>query len=369
MKTNKLFIFIITLQILSCFLIQEVNLVAARFTSLASFFALAALVGERVLSSPEGPVAALKDREILIALAGCMVAMINLFVIGSNKGAFLTAADLLLACVCLGFFELTRGEKLFVCSVGAVLLIWWYCTVRWYFNFNMAGMIFMLTGILSMLLMELIMEGRPDMGYLRFVQVIQYLTATLLCLLYHSRCVLAGMLAFGLLYLMLPLVCKSRVLKGMLVALCTAGSLLFTALYILMDRWGINITILYKDVLSGRQHIWKELWEAFGAMPLTGIGSSYHLKSFFIFEVHNGLFDILAVHGIIVFAAVMVLLVKRLYEALGACGSVYDRLRLAAAFSMLLISFFENFFINSPYLLLFMFFLAPGRKKEVKNET
>ena len=363
MKSNKFLLFILTIEILGCFLFQNVNQVMARFTSLLSFFALVFMAGEglyhRSLKTGKTMMAQLMgDGEAMVVFAGCFLALLNLFIIGSNKGAFLTAADLLIMCYVARRCVFTLREKLYITALCSALLIWWYCTVRWYFNFNMTGIIFMLTAFMSMLLMEMLKEHFGDMKYLSFVQVVQYIVATLLCLLYHARCVLLGMIVFGLLYFIMPYVSKSRWLRVALVSSVTAGSLLFTLFYMLLDRMGVSITFLYKDILSGRQDIWRELWEAFLSMPLTGIGSSYHLKSFFIFEVHNGLFDILAVHGLPVFLCVMYLLCKRLYEALCSYdGSVYSRICLCAVFVILFISFFENFFINSPYLLFLLFYL------------
>ncbi len=366
-KSNKLFLVIFTIEILGCFLVQDVNLVAARFTSLLSFFALAFIAAKQLYVRYRHEQASLTgllltDREMMVAAAGSVIALLNLFLIGSNKGAFLTAADVLIMCFVARSFTLNEKERFYLTGLCSALLLWWYCTVRWYFNFNMTGIIFMLTAFMSMLLMEMLKKRYDGLSYLSFVQMIQYIVATLLCLLYHARCVLLGMLVFAVLYFLLPYISKSRLLGGLLVFSVTAGSLLFTLFYMFLDKTGVSITFLYKDILSGRQDIWSELWEAFLSQPLTGIGSSYHLRSFFIFEVHNGLFDILAVHGGLVFVCVMYLLCKRLYEALVSFdGTVYSRICLCAVFVVLFISFFENFFINSPYLLFVLFFLSKER--------
>ncbi len=378
-KTGLIFAAILTVQTLGMFLTDGIHSVIAPLTSLMTFVCFGIMLAEKVFGNfrgSESPGTALaefgKDHEFWIVAGGSIVALLNLFLIGSNKGAFLTAADVLLMTYLVKDFFPDEKIRFYVCALYSALLIWWYCTVRWYFNFNMTGFVFMLTAVFSILLMEVVKKTHEGFEWLSFVQLIQFVVAFLLCLLYHSRCVMAGVLILGLLYLMMPLIASKKALRILLVFFATVGSLLFTLMYMLMDRLDINITFLYKDILSGRQDIWKELWEAFLQMPLTGIGSSYQMKSFFMFEVHNGLFDILAVHGIIVFCCVIYLLIKRLYEVLTAfsvCSGDdmwynYRRICASAVFAILFTSFFENFFINSPYLLLLMVLMSGMKMKE-----
>lgn len=344
---NKILLAVLTLEFLGCFLVQSVNEVAARFTSLVSFFVLGLLVLAKITKKPDLR-SVIADREFIVMAAGSVIALVNLFLIGSNKGAFLTAADVLMAMYAADDVRLGRGEKIYFGALGSAFLMWWYCTVRWYYNFNMVGMIFMITCILTLLLLEQLKDSM-NRDMLGFIQIIAYITATLLCLLYHARCVLAGMLIMGILFLTIHVLLESKVLKLLLTLAATVGSIFFTLMYIAMDRLGLNIVILYKDILSGRQDIWGELWGALMRQPLTGIGSSYQIKSFFIFEVHNGMLDILVVHGLLVFAALLFLMIRRL-GGLAAKG-IGGRIAASGLFAILFTSFFENFFINSPYLL------------------
>ena len=358
---------ILSLQILCCFISQNVNSVASRFTSLASFLLLGlfilmqlytGIMEEKRLSLK----ILLKDKYLVLTCLASLLALVNLFLIGSNKGALLTAADMLMAFYILPDLTLDKKHRFFCFGLLSSLLIWWYCHVRWEFNFNMTGFIFMLTCFAVLLLLEELKT--KGLSYLGFVQVTALITATLLCLLYHARCVLAGMLIFCLLYLLCPLIAKNKYLSSLLILLSTLGSLLFTGLYILLDRLGLKLTILYKDILSGRQDIWLELWQAFCRTPLTGIGSSYKLKSFFIFEVHNGMLDLLIVHGLPVFLCILILMYRALYQKLYVQNKntalLPRRLRisLSAVFAILFTSFFENFFINSPYLLIVLLLLS-----------
>ena len=228
-------------------------------------------------------------------------------------------------------------------------MIPWYSVVRWYFNFNMAGLIFITFMVFGELLLEYA-KNSFELYYLKYVQGLLYLVTFLAAVCYHARSAALCIIAFGLIWLILPKLAGKGV-YCLLPAAAIAGSIAFTLIYTAVGKKGMNVKILYKDVLSGRQDIWRELWEAFLARPLTGIGSSYKIKSFFIFEVHNGLLDILIVHGIIVFVLIVFLLLKRLLDLKNVGYAFYPEKRLAAAgiYCYLFASFFENCFIVPPY--------------------
>lgn len=343
-KINWIFVIVYIALFLGCFISQDIYSVVARFASLITFVILCLLFA----SVYKGV-----DRDMIIVLSGIAITGFNLFYIHSNKGAFFTAADLLLMLYVSGKIIIDKRQMLLMSGIGSIILLFWYSTVRWDYNFNMAGLVFMITTISCLIFFELLKEKYK---YLKYIQILSYLAGLLFCTLYHSRCAMMGLVIFGIIYICVPLILKYNWLKNLLIFLSTMGAVLFTVLYVALSKTGFNITFLYKDILSGRQDIWYELWQALLSRPLTGIGSSYQLKSFFIFEVHNGLFDILAVHGVLVFCCVMYMLVKRLNYFLKIVKSDnMGRLAVAGTFAILFTSFFENFFIVSPYLLVFMF--------------
>ena len=74
--------------------------------------------------------------------------------------------------------------------------------------------------------------------------------------------------------------------------------------------------------------------------PLTGIGSGYELKSFFEYNMHNAMYDILVVHGVIVFAISAYIIISRLIQMRDrVMDSVYTHIAASAVFAI----FFESF--------------------------
>ncbi len=331
---------------LSSFMLQDIYAATTPYATLIIFILMAA-----VFLGCFDPVQRLKerDKELIAALAAALVGAVNLFLIGSNKGAALIAADNALLLYLAGKVPLSDRCRHFICAVGISMMIPWYAVVRWYYNFNMAGLIFITLMVMGELLMEYT-KNYFELYYLKYVQGLLFAVTLLFTICYHARSAALCVLAFGVVWLVLPGLAGKR-LYYVLPAAVTAGSLVFTLVYTAFGQRGMEIRILYKDLLSGRQDIWRELWGAFLERPLTGIGSSYKLRSFFIFEVHNGLLDILVVHGIIVFALLVFLLVKRLLELKAVGYAFYPEKRIAAAgiYCYLFASFFENCFIVPPY--------------------
>ena len=284
--------------------------------------------------------------------------MLNLVILKSNKGAVLIPSDMALGYFLAGKIRLPEKLSKYMAFAGSALIISWFGFIKWHYNYNMVGLVFLMILITGEMFLEFVKWDR-ELAYLKAVQVLLWAVGLIWSMMYHSRCAMAGILAFGILLLAGRKIAGSRILYTAAVLLSTLGSILFTLLYVMLGKTGFNMKILYKDILSGRQDIWAELWQAFLRQPLTGIGSSYKLKSFEIFEVHNGLFDILTVHGIIVCALVMYLLIRLLLKLR---GEIYMRggtavIAMAGIFAMLFTSFFENFFTVPPYSAFFFFLL------------
>ena len=160
---------------------------------------------------------------------------------------------------------------------------------------------------------------------------------------------------------------KSKVFYTFVTLCATVGAIAISGLYVLlgpvMRRTGIRV--FYKDIISGRDEIWADLWQAYLKMPITGIGSSYKINVDWMggmFEVHNGLLDILIVHGIVVFAVVVFILIQRLLKLReNVAKNIVARSAFAAVSSILAASFMENFFIVPPFLLCTLVLIAIAR--------
>ncbi|MCR5526111.1 MAG: hypothetical protein K6F39_01845 [Lachnospiraceae bacterium] len=335
--------------ILSSFITQKFYGETTKYATLIVFMAFAAII---IISVDKSRVS---KTEMLAAILTIIISGANLVLIGSNKGAMLVPSDMALMLAALPFIPKDLPINKIMMGAGAMLMMWWYAWIHWEYGFNMSGLAFITFMTCGELFFEYLKRDL-EIDEIKYIQLLFWIVTILFCICYHARSAAMSCIAYGILWMIMPKVCTSKFLSWLLILGSTIGSLLFTGLYIILGKTGIDINILYKSILSGRQDIWSELWEEFLKHPVTGIGSSYHMKSFFIFEVHNGMLDILVVHGIIVFLLVGYLLIKRLRERtyINRNCTEIERLAMAGVYTWLAASFFENGFIVPPYCVIFI---------------
>ncbi len=354
----------------------------------------------------------LRDPLFYIMVLTDVLTVINLFVIDSNKGALLTVVDLLLVIYLADRIMISRRQMLLIGTLELFFFLYWTLTPKGYyqgFNINYGGLV-LLTGLLfGVLLAETLKQENKvkfawvwqivlmmigcrvtyvaykDLYVLYGVYVVltifvlfkrknwhKYdwlMQATLLFLgfeiisYYLSRCALIGAIVFVVLLLIPKGFWSKKIGKifyGVMSFGLTLGSVVFSLLMVWLAKMrdSLNFKFLYKDIFSGREEVWGELWGVFAKKPFTGIGSSYTLHVPELegtFEVHSGLLDILFVHGIIVFLVVLCFLLKQLFRLRTQMAEdTISKYAISAIFAMLATSFFENYFIVPPFLLLFL---------------
>ena len=376
-KSNILYSALFIYLVAASFVNQDIYAFTVRYDSLLIFIVLFILVLPHLKEDIKN-----KDADLIMAFATAALSVLFVLITRSGYGAALIPSDLALICYASKRLKLTDNSVLCLSFAGACPVILWYSHVRWSYNFNMAGFAFMLMAYFGMILVEEAGD-RCEIKYRGFIKAVIFITAFILSMLYHSRTAMFGMAVFFIVYMLYGVISANKWLYRILFILATVGAVAFTAVYIMLASNAGNITLLYKDVFSGREAIWRELWGALLNSPVTGIGSAYELKSFEIFEVHDGMFDILTVHGIPVFALVTVLM-YRMFERVRhhiakphtASGSTTQatglpkacqtyRIALSAAFSMMFTSYFENYFTVPPYSIFFMtFILIAGEPRD-----
>ncbi len=321
------------------------------------------------------PTKAIKDPYFYAVVVACVVAGVNLIVIGSGKGAFLTAADVLIVSYLADKIRLGRAQMWFIGIYTGFYFYYWTFDVKGYFkgyNTNYGGLVLITGFVFAITALTAFREKLKDTekGGARFLSafiLFMFAWGYNIIAWYRARCALLGLVVFAILYLVPEKIWKNKVFYTILTLGATLGAIAVSLLYVWLGKYAeqFDIRIFYKDIISGRDAIWADLWGAFLKHPVTGIGSSYKINVDWMdgmFEVHNGLLDILIVHGIIVFAITVVILIERLLKLReGAASGPVSRSAVAAVFALLAASFMENFFIVPPFLLLVLVLIAIAR--------
>ena len=315
----------------------------------------------------------IRDRDMWLVATGTVIAGINLVLTGSGKGAGLTAADVLLVLYLADKIRFSRYQTWFLCAYTGFYFYYWTFDVKGYFkgyNTNYGGLVLISGFVFAVTGLLIFRKELWDVGEKKGAR---FLTGFILFMFawgyniiawYRARVALLALVIYALFMLIPAKVWKNKVFFTHSTVFVTVGAIAVSLVYVLAGRiWpDSDIRIFYKDIISGRNLIWADLWGAFLKNPLTGTGSSYRINVDWMegmFEVHNGLLDILIVHGIIVFAITLFLMIKRLLALREkAVSSTVARSAVAAVFAILAGSFMENFVIVPPFLLLFLALIA-----------
>lgn len=324
---------------------------------------------------------ALKDIYFYLMASADILALLHLIILKSNMGALVTVADFLLILYLADKVRFSRAEILISSAYIGFFFLYWTIDVKGYFkgyNTNYGGLV-LISGFVFLIyfyeymIREFKAKSLKKSYYiiLRVFELFLFAVAFNIISWYRSRCALMGLVTFVLLFLIPKKIWKNRILFTILASLGSIGSILFSLLYVWLGNVKDKFTLrlFYKDILSGREEIWKELWGEFVKRPITGIGSSYVIKLDWmggIFEVHSGLLDILIVHGTVVFIITMILLIRNLLKLRENVSSDhYCKIAMCGLFAMLAAAFIENFIIVAPFsimLLMLFIYINSSRK-------
>lgn len=309
--------------------------------------------------------AALKDPVFYLIAVTDVLALINIIAVHSNYGALLTVFDVTLALYLANKTVISDKLMIAVSTFLGFFFFYWTFDVKGYFkgyNTNYGGMVLMTGFIFFFVAFYYFKECLKKKGhekaakYLIIWDIWMFAWGFNIISWYRARCALMGLIVFALLLIIPKKVMQKKWFYILMVIGVSVGAILVSVLYVWLGdmKDTFTIQIFYKDILSGREAVWKELWQAFLQKPLTGIGSAYQIQLEWmegVFEVHNGLLDILIVHGITVFIPVISLLIARLMGIYDMVGSRLGKIKVAGIMAILVISFMENCFIVPPFLI------------------
>lgn len=313
---------------------------------------------------------ALKDKYFYLMVAADVLALVHLLVIRSNLGAILTVADFLLILYLADKIRFSEVEIIISSFYIGFFFLYWTVDVKGYFkgyNTNygglvlISGFIFLIFAYEYMMIHKAKSLNKVVIILLRVFELFLFALAFNIIAWYRSRCALMGLLTFVILFIIPKKIWKSKVLYIILAFLGSIGSVLFSLLYVWLGRMKdvFTLRLFYKDIISGREEIWEELWGEFIKMPVTGIGSSYQIKIEWMngmFEVHSGLLDILIVHGIVVFLIAIIMLLKNLFEIREKVVSNHMcKVAMCGIYGMLTTAFLENYIIVAPFSIMMLF--------------
>lgn len=317
-----------------------------------------------------------KDADFLITAAIVILTGVNLVIVRSGFGAFFVAANF---AVIFYLSDRIRIKKWQIYAIGgfylALMLYWFFYAYGWMFadyttyamNTNTAATFTIFSLLCLLVVSELLYEKHEAFGILIVIILVKGIQ---LALYHRARGAFIMLIVYTFFRFVIPRKWfEKKRFFGAVVIFATFGSLAFVAFYVLLGTTGINFRLpfFYKNMFSGREAIWLEFWNLFVKKPITGIGTNVTITSFFEFNVHNALYDILVIHGLPVFAGTIWLIYKRLWKVRKNIGNMNIAFAAACAvFAVFIESFFDvdliwaNYSLNLLFLLLCLFYVPKG---------
>ena len=316
-----------------------------------------------------------KDVDFFIAAAIVVLTAVNLVIVDSGFGAFFTAANFAI------LFYMCRKIKLKTWHFYAIggmylclMLYWFFYTYGWMFaeygtyamNTNTAATFTIFSLLCLFVLAEFLYKKHEAFGLLMMIIVIK---GYQLSLYHRARGAFIMLTVFLIFRFIVPKkLWAKKWFFTLVMVFATLGSLAFVAFYVVLGTTGVNFRIpfFYKNMFSGREAIWLEFWNLFMKKPLTGIGTNVTITSFFEFNVHNAMYDILVIHGLLVFILTIILIYRRLLSfGKSAFNSSVAMCGIVAVLAVFIESFFDVDLIWANYALNLLFLLmAAGREEE-----
>ncbi|MCI8853834.1 MAG: O-antigen ligase family protein [Lachnospiraceae bacterium] len=258
-----------------------------------------------------------KDREGQLVTAGCILALLNIFLVKSGKGAIFTIGSFFLLLYLSDKIRFTGRQKLILAALCIPYYAGWWFIKTTEYNTNTPGMIELGLFLLICLGLE---EGKRRYPKVQFwllaVEILLGILGMGVARHFHARSGFYGFLILFVLYFLGPLLASRRWMKRVLTVGVTVGAMFITLpfCWLYVHDFVIDGQRIPIDILNGREIAWIEFWNAWLKRPLTGIGSDFMhaIPNWSGLEAHNTLLSLLWVHGILVFALVLYLLLKRM---------------------------------------------------------
>lgn len=311
-----------------------------------------------------------KDKEMnMIAIIAVITVICGIFA-NSRVGAFFTVLNF---CLLWYISDKWVWSDVQILTLSACLII---IFIRWSFlpkpvgfNSNTIGTITTFSAISIIAVIDYFLYDRK---WKYGLQIPLLIISFLQVLKYHGRATFLCILIYTILKFLVPKKWwESDVLFKVLCFLSTFGSVIFVYFYtIIWLKSDSNFIIPYfnKSIFSGREKIWYEIWNKFKHQPLIGTGSNISLESWFEVNIHNAMYDILMIHGIIVFLLLMFYIIYKLLKLYKKNMDNPCFITCAASFFCV---FFESYFdmdlVWIPEMLVWCFVLVVLNSSRLKK--
>ncbi|MDD2391381.1 MAG: O-antigen ligase family protein [Bacilli bacterium] len=308
------------------------------------------------------------NKQLFIFIFIIILTLIGMVVNNSNLGVFFVIFNFSLMLLVSSKVEFTDRFIIILSCLFLLFFFYWITLCPEGFNTNSIGLVTLVTYICSLYFIFSIKESFFKKILILLITFIAYKNV----LVSESRSCFIGLISFTFLCYIIPkkMWLNNKSLK-FIYLLITIGSIYFVMLYIFM--WENNITFIIegfsKNFFSGREAIWYELWNLFKLNPIFGLGSNIDLTSNSNLNVHNSMYNLLVIYGLLIFILIIIQICKHFSNiSLDKNKNKFILISFAGFISIAVQSFFENTLISVNFIPIILFLLTTANSNILKKE-
>ena len=322
----------------------------------------------------------IKDKLFYLVALINIISIINLLVLKTSLYTEIIIFDITLVLFLADKVRFTKKEIFIGSAVIAFFFIYWTIDVKGYFkgySINLGGEI-LITGLMFLIFLvetlALYVRAEKLQIYVILIETVIILIGYKIISYYRSRTAFFVLLVFAALLVFEKVVFykekkisdivreKTGVLLGIISVL---GMAVVPKIYLIIGgRIRSEYTqLFFKQLFSNRFEAWPALWDLVKHFPITGIGTMYMQDAGIyrdgLLDTYNSFLDLLVVHGVLVCAGVIALLIITLVkQAKNSSKSFISSVAYIIIISMICLSYSENYILTVPFMGFLFFALS-----------
>lgn len=264
----------------------------------------------------------------------------------------------------------------------AAFFVYWTIDVKGYYkgysiNFGglvlLLGFVFLILGFEYIKWIELCKQHAKRLFlkkypyYLIFIEILLFIWAYKIMSWYRSRTAVAALIVFAILMCVPHTIVDKKWFRILSIGVTGIGAITFPWFYIIVCNKGIleGKEVFYKPLAGSRVEIWSFLISLIKAKTFTGngtivVGAGTAFREGLL-DTCNSVIQLLTVHGVIVAALTIALLLVVVLRILdNASGSMLLKPTIAGVIAIMASSYSENSLLTVPFTMMFIAFLSVG---------
>ncbi len=314
------------------------------------------------------------EKDLIISLVTGIIVIINMFLSKAGPGVIFDIANLLLLLYLADRIELDDISLWIITVSFLFIFLFWIKADGSSYNANTITIIVFESTIISALGGSAILSKWKKEWIACIYLIVAMLTVTWpIAKKFWGRTTLVAILIMlSFLFLIPKVIWSFRKLYFCLIGGIAVASLaipaIFTYIYWACIKQEVNFPAKMR-IFGGREPVWLQYFEAWSKEPWTGIGNDFlgKIPNLRYDSIHNGLFHILVVYGILVFLVALFFLGKKLIKIKTDTMSITKKIGFSIMIAMTCMAAMESYIVTPFSNVVFFFVLLIIFREDNKN--